>query len=71
MQNLIQTNGGIYEAATSDDAVDNLVRDIDSRSKASDETSQRADLRDSPALLLAALALLWMLYLAIEGALKR
>lgn len=71
MQNLIQTNGGVYEAATSDDAVDNLVRDIDSRSKASDETSQRADLRDSPALLLAALALLWMLYLAIEGALKR
>lgn len=71
MQNLIQARGGVYRAATSDDAVDSLVRDIDSRSKAGDETSKRSDMRDAPALFIAAMALLWMVYLAMEGALRR
>jgi len=71
MRTLIEQHGGVFEMPSSQDAIDNLVRDIDNRSVGEEQDVNRSDLRDRPLLFLAALALLWLLYLAIEGALRR
>ncbi|MDD6373624.1 MAG: VWA domain-containing protein [Bifidobacteriaceae bacterium] len=71
MENLITKSGGIYEAATTQEAVDNLVRDIDTRSTGVSRQDVKSDIRDTPILFVVALALLWLAYLGIEGALRR
>lgn len=71
MKKKVETSGGTFLTRSGTDTVDGLVRSIESESAQYAEQNSTTDLSDNPAPWIAILAVLFCVYLAVMGWLKR